>query len=166
MGLNTTPGTWTPGTIITAPDMNREIRDPLTGLQAAWSNYSPTWGASTNPAIVNGTIAGSYLQIGKTIHFKVAITMGSSTTYGSGAYTITLPVAPVVQNALPFVGELYDSSANANYPLWWTMSGSGTVFCKTLPSTAGNGFVNVTSTVPVTLATGDILIASGTYEAA
>jgi len=94
VGLLTTPRTWSPGEIVTAAMLNTEIRDALVDVQEGWVAYTPTWIASTtNPAIGNGTITGAYRRIGKTIDARVKILAGSTTTWGSGHYKISLPVA-------------------------------------------------------------------------
>lgn len=60
-----------------------------------YTAYTPTWyGAGGNPAILNGTIAGRWVQVGKTVHAYAKITAGSSTTFGSGAWGISLPSTP------------------------------------------------------------------------
>jgi hypothetical protein len=66
---------------------------PSASDAAAWTTYNPSWTASvTNPVIGNGTITGRYKQIGKTVFVVVKISMGTSTTYGSGIWRISLPV--------------------------------------------------------------------------
>ena len=42
MSLNTTAATWVSGSVVTAAQMNTEIRDAVNGLQAAWTAYTPT----------------------------------------------------------------------------------------------------------------------------
>ena len=61
----------------------------------SWDTYTPTWtAATTNPAIGNGTIEGRYSQNGKTVHGYVRIKAGSTTTFGSGGWRVSLPVQP------------------------------------------------------------------------
>lgn len=67
----------------------------LAADHAAWGTYTPVWAATTtSPTLGNGTIAGRFLQIGKTVHFSIKITIGSTTTLGSGNYQFGLPAAP------------------------------------------------------------------------
>ena len=42
MSLNTTPATYTSGQTLTAAIMNAEVRDAISGLQAAWSDTATT----------------------------------------------------------------------------------------------------------------------------
>lgn len=93
MTINYVPRTWVTTEVVTAAEMNTEIRDALTGLQAAWTTYTPTWTApGTNPTLGNGTIAGRYLRAGKTlVACEVILTVGSTSTVGVGAYAWSLP---------------------------------------------------------------------------
>lgn len=99
MSINYTPRTWATGEFVTAAMMNAEVRDPFTGVQAAWEttwdpgNASNWTAATTNPVIGNGTSLGYFLRYGKLIFFAGRILPGSTTTFGAGTYTINLPVA-------------------------------------------------------------------------
>lgn len=65
----------------------------LESILADWVSYTPDWLATTtNPVIGNGVKAGRYKQIGKLVWFRINITLGSTTTVGSGTYTFTPPV--------------------------------------------------------------------------
>lgn len=72
----------------------------------AWNTYTPTWtAATTNPSIGDGTLTGKYAVVGKVCHFTTLVTFSSTTTYGSGAYTLGLPVTAGAQGGLPqFLG--------------------------------------------------------------
>lgn len=62
---------------------------------APWTAYTPAWtGATANPVIGNGTRVGAYRQRGKTVDFRAFVTFGSTTTYGTGAWSLSLPVPP------------------------------------------------------------------------
>jgi hypothetical protein len=134
-----------------------------TATGAVWGTWTPTWsGSTTNPVLGNGTLVGRYLQVGKTVSFKINLTMGSTTTYGSGAYGWTLPVAPHSDTTAS--GVLVDASATSRYTATaWLTNGSG-VF--RLLSAVATGQSGVAGTVPFTFATGDQIIISGTYETA
>lgn len=132
----------------------------------AWSTYSPTWtAASTNPAIGNGTIAGRYVQVGKTVHFRVVITMGSTTTYGTGQWSVTLPVASVAAGVQDLIGEAF--IGGGVYPLRGRIAtGTSTVLLYCDPTTAGGFLRSVTATTPGTWINATVLVIQGTYEAA
>jgi len=75
----------------------------------AWLAQSLAWtGTSSNPAIGNGTLAASYFKIGRLVLCWITMTMGSTTTFGSGEWRWALPVT---------------AASNSNY-----MCGSWTAF--------------------------------------
>lgn len=167
MGVYTgTPRTWTAGETVTAALMNSDTRDPIKALADAYTSYSPTWTASSsNPAIGNGTLTGGYTRVGKFISFRIAITMGSTTTFGSGQWRLTLPVA--ARNELwGFFVTARDNSGPARYAVYASWSSSGYIELYAPATTAGNADRTLTSGVPFTWATDDNLFVHGEYEAA
>lgn len=75
---------------LTAADMN--------GINGEWKTWTPiTWltdGGGADPALGNGSLVGEYCQIGKTVFANLQLTIGTTTTLGSGAWTFSLPVSP------------------------------------------------------------------------
>lgn len=131
-------------------------------LSPAWTTYTPTWGASgTQPAIGNGTIGGAWTAIGKTLHLRIALQMGTTTTYGTGGWTLSLPAGKTTVNAgISQTGHIltYDSSANA-VSLGSISSGINSTTLSLFTSSA-----NMTGTAPWTWATGDQVIIQATLE--
>lgn len=160
--INYAPKTWAAGPpAVTAADLNAEIRTPLAGIQAAWIAYgsAASWtGTTTNPVLNNGTWLGKYNRIGKTMDFYVKITIGSTTTFGSGQWVIALPVAPIV-DGYPFLTIAKDVSTGNKYTALGESSGA-TVPLLTNASPAGI----ISPTTPFTWATGDTLFVTGRYE--
>jgi hypothetical protein len=157
MGLNTTPRTWTAGEKPPASTFNTEIRDPLTGIQAAWTTYTPNWTATTtNPTIGNGTLAGRYMQVGKTITFSIQITWGSTSTVGSGRWIFSLPVNNFAGANSPFNCI---ARAVGNAMRFGILAGTSTF---SLYDTAGTAMTDAT----FTWANGNVLAIQGSYEAA
>jgi len=133
----------------------------------AIQTYTPTWtGATTNPVIGNGTIAGRYQVVGKQCHFRITITMGSTTTYGSGAYSVSLPIAPQASSSRQRIPvDLLDTSAGS------ALLGSALIFAGALtlwsPGTTAGGFDRqTTASVPFAFATTDVITIAGSYEIA
>jgi hypothetical protein len=56
-----------------------------------WISYTPIWTSSTPPAIGNGTIVGKYRRVGDSIDVQIDIISGTTTTYGTGTWTWSLP---------------------------------------------------------------------------
>ena len=69
-----------------------------TQWQAAWTSYNVSWTSSGTAPVVGsgGTLFGSYLKIGRLVTAKIALTAGSATTFGTGAYNFTLPFTAAV----------------------------------------------------------------------
>lgn len=79
-----------------------------------WASYTPTWTAATsNPVIGNGSIAARWMQMGDLVVASGLITMGSSTTYGTGEWRLTLPTA-AASLAYGGGGGIVDASSSAN----------------------------------------------------
>lgn len=131
-------------------------------ISGAWTSFTPTW---TGLTIGNATVDAKYMQIGKTVHFFISATMGSTTTF-SGAFTATLPVTARIGAEYRFPIGMKDVSAGNNY-FGTTFNHSTTVM--NLAMTGGaNGLLPGTlgPTGPFTWAVSDLLTISGTYEAA
>jgi hypothetical protein len=158
------PRTWVAGEIVTAAMMNNHVRGNFRAIGDPWGAYTPVWtGLTTNPTIGNGSLTGAYMQAGQLVHFRLAITMGSTTTYGSGQWRLTLPVAPEAFR-YTFYGDAVVGGAFPIRGIW--ESASGVVSLATPGTTAGGADRTVNATSPGTWATGHTLFIGGTYEAA
>lgn len=94
------------------------IKKTMVGTDSswAWTSYTPTWTASTsNPTLGNGTLTGSYVQIGKTVTAQVTLTFGSTTTLGSGVYRWSLPVTAASKR---FVGSGWALRSGSAFEAW------------------------------------------------
>ena len=57
-----------------------------------WVSFTPVWTASTtNPTIGNGTLSGKYRRIGDSIEVSIGLSIGTTTSLGSGAWTFAHP---------------------------------------------------------------------------
>jgi hypothetical protein len=133
---------------------------PVASMRA-WQSFTPSWtGSVSNPVLGNGTVDARYLQVGKTVRFRLILTMGSTTTYGSGAWGLTLPIAPSDSQAVACV--YVDASASTRCAgTAWLTNGSG-IFRMLPPTDAASA--GIAATTPFTWATSDQVIISGTYE--
>ena len=144
--------------------LEQEVERLKTGErpQKTWTNYTPTWTATTtDPVLGNGTLAGRYSKIGKTVIGDIILVMGSTTTYGSGVWSFSLPYTA--------------KSATVRYGGSWaaidvgTINYAGSVFVSPGASTliffsrdGGNNFLSSTS--PYDWGSGDTLYLSFAYE--
>lgn len=132
----------------------------------AWNSYTPALtAATTNPTLGTGASAtGTYIQIGKTVHFRAVIKFGTSgVAAGSGTYQISLPVtAAAFLSPADRIGgaDLNDNSAGAAY------IGSLSPVDTSKVSLRVHGAGTATHAVPFAWAASDQIVVWGTYEAA
>lgn len=157
----TSPSTWVAGAVVTAAQLNAQVRDNFKAIGDPWTSYTPTWTASTtNPTIGNGTLLGSYSQAGKLVHFRIRVTFGSTSTVGSGTYFWTLPVTAISTHIAVAQGFIRNSAGSTRAYRFARTSASGIIALEDASGAA------VTHAVPLAWANGDIIDINGTYEAA
>jgi hypothetical protein len=133
-------------------------------------DFTPTWGAASGTnSIGNGTITATYRQDYKWVDGVIQITMGSTTSYASGAWSLTLPVT-ARYTGLVFDGAIRDNSASKTYPMFAELvpTSKTTLSLRLMNTTAGNEFIAVNGggSNPVTFGTGDTVTVWFRYEAA
>ena len=139
-----------------------------TGLSlGAWASWTPTI-SGTGWAQGNGTVTAAYTQMGKTVHYRIRFVAGTTTTFGSAALEISLPVAAISVAGVTghSSGYLLDSSASARYGVFCIAQSSGTLIVYANSSVNAGQQSALISTVPFTWASSDSVNISGTYEAA
>lgn len=152
----------TAGSMLTGLDWEAVV-DQIEELNdAEWITYTPTWTGSTgNPAIGNGTLTGRYRRAAGSnlVIADMRIAMGSTTTYGSGFWSIGFGLAPSTasSNSMVEVGVAIDASGGATYPL------AGRAFSGALVMGTPTGSL-VNATNPMTWATSDELRITLIYE--
>jgi hypothetical protein len=134
----------------------------LSNSFGAWLSYTPTWtAATTNPSLGNGALVGRYIQIGKTVNVFVQLTIGSTTTLGTGGWIFSVPFAAKVPVSMAFLVTMLRSGIGWSYGQ--TNGGYFGYSDRTAPICNG---VSVTSAAPFSWSTNDVLAFGGTYEAA
>lgn len=160
--------TVTTGTIGAAALASGAVTATKIGTDSSFAStsYTPTF---TGITLSNGTVAGSYQQIGKRYFGRAQFTFGSSSAV-SGAVTVTLPVTSIAYTAnieqLGY-GIAYDISATTGYPVVATWATTTTLTIWNI-NAAGTTAVNaaMSSSLPMTWATGDTLTVQFSVEAA
>lgn len=132
----------------------------------AWESYTPTL---ANITLGNGTVVAAFQRIGRTIHYRIKFTFGSSSSMGSNP-TVTLPVACIAAYGAETdtLGQVQISDAGtADFVGIARLVNTTTVRLMVVgvAGTYGN-HVGFTATVPMTWATNDGFAVVGTYEAA
>lgn len=137
------------------------INANFAAIGGAWTAFTPSWtGSGSNPSIGNGVLTGKYVQLGKTLHFRVYLQYGSTSTAGSGTWRFGLPNslsgATTQQICSAFVFD-----AGARYYVARGLVGA--VSYVTLVTDDANA---VTNNQPITWASGDEVNIQGTIEVA
>jgi hypothetical protein len=139
-----------------------------TGLNwlGASISYTPTWTATTtNPTLGNGTLTGSYMQVGNLIAFTISLEFGSTTSGGTGNWRFALPFAlNFNRQSLICQGKALDLGVR-----WYTNligdsadpNTASTISIINPDSTDGD---YLTATYPMTWGTSDALYVQGLYR--
>jgi hypothetical protein len=148
-------------------DVSGSVAINGSNITSAWTAYTPDWtAASSNPAIGNGTIEGYYKVIGKTCFVRGNIAMGSTTTFGSGEWYVSMPFTASNADGILMTANLLD-----NGTAWYnaTMNGARSGFTTKAPiqyQAVGGTANDVNATQPFTWVSTDRLIWNGSYEIA
>ena len=117
------------------------------------TSYTPTWGAATtNPTIGNGSITGRYDRLGKGVTVSVDLLVGSTTTFGSGQYTFSIPLQAAAGR--DFVGSAWLLDSGTAYLVGSVLVTAGALSAQVY---FHNTATAMSPTVPITLASGDRL---------
>ena len=123
----------------------------------AWTAYVP---ATTNITIGNGTLAGFYKKIGKTVFGRCSFLLGGTSAIATDA-TLGFPSVPVAFLNSGYgplgIANYYDTSATTPYIGFIGYTGA-------LVYTVTNA--HIAATIPFTWAVGDSIQVSFTYEEA
>jgi len=136
-----------------------------------WESYTPTWGSTgTQPAIGNGTLSGEFSRNGRIVVASAKVTIGSTTTLGTGIYNLSLPIpaSASVERAGGLVALGLDTSAGQNiialgYEASTTTMGA---LGYLLNAAAATVIDWLAAGFPVTWANGDYFVFKLLYESA
>ena len=136
------------------------------GVKAGtWQSYTPVWTAvTTNPVLGNGTLVGAYARINKIVHCKMRLTCGSTTTYGSGDYSFTLPFTSA-GIAVATLGLVSVILGTARYVRLIALSSGRSYIDAFVGIADGSTNVRFNPTTPITWASGAYMDVFLTYEA-
>lgn len=160
--LNTTPATWVSGAVVTAAQMNLEVRDAVTTMESAFTAWTPT--VSAGLTVGNGTWTGAYERIGKLIIARFSFTLGTTSSVTAGVVLV-----PPVNFSGSYPGNTNCGSGNA-VDFSAGSAGKFTIGCYvvtagTFSFSGGASGSQVTTAAPMTWATSDILSGTLIYEA-
>ena len=134
-----------------------------TGL-LAWTSWSPT--LSGGWANGNGVWTARYAKLGKTVFAVGSFVVGTTTTKGTNL-NVSLPVTAAT-NAISTSVSTNTVAGTATYLLWNTVDAASQIisFHAINASATYATRTAITSAIPATWATGDIIRFSVCYEAA
>lgn len=158
------PTAWTYNQVVDDLALNASVSANFTDLAGPMDVYTPIWqAATTNPVLGNGTLVGKFRQAYKAVDFAIALTMGSSTTYGTGnGYSLSLPVPPDPTVNFQTTGMIVDTSTGDNYLVAADTVTVAGVLRLRLIGTLGI-MSTVGATAPMTFAVGDRILLNGRY---
>lgn len=141
------------------PSATTHLGGDSTWQNVGVQNYTPTWSsAGTQPALGNGTLTGRYVQIGKLVVAELLLVAGSTTTFGTGIYTFSLPVTSLAGGLMAQGGgRVYLSGFGSPNLVQWDTGGN------VVSNQATVSFM--TATNPITLANGSTVELNITYLA-
>lgn len=136
----------------------------------AWVSYTPTWGSTGSaPSLGNGVVAGRYNLIGKTCTVMAYLQLGSTSTIGTGTYTLSLPFTSVNRSNNFWIGSaMFVDSGSSNFPGIVQVDANVSVATLIGPtsSTQTNNGGGWGATTPVVPGTNDSYRITVTYETA
>jgi hypothetical protein len=123
-----------------------------------WKTFTSSWTTNGSaPAISNGTITAYYQTWGPLCFVSLKMVIGSSTTFGTGGWRFSLPIAAL--NLVNECGSAFFEDTGTQF-----YSGSCMVYAgEQVVHPSSNGGA-MTSTNPFSWATGDILSLSLAYH--
>lgn len=144
------------------------IADPAAA--SAWTSYTPVWTGSGGGGVslgTGGSLQGSYKQVGKTVHYRISMLLGTGASGPAGDYQWSLPVTA----ARPFSTRTPAGTAiffGGAYITGTVLLGGtdGNIVKCFFGTTAGAGAQAAAQTgTPGVWQSGSQIVISGTYEA-
>lgn len=137
-------------------------------IGATYTDYSASLSWTTTgsaPGLGNALVVARYTQVGKIVHYYGLVTFGSTSTFGSGGWSFSLPVNSHMASARGFgITEFFHNGTGAQAMGWVDIS--STALSPAFSTTYLGTGANFTATTPWTWATSDFVSWNVTYEAA
>lgn len=137
-------------------------------IMGAWTTFVPTWTASSvNPTLGNGTLTSRWSRVGRTIHWIGSLTAGTTTSGGTGFWSMSLPVTAAT-NSVTSIGpaDYVNVGDNEYVGLIEIQSGGTTGGFIVKTSTNSTSTANVSNSVPVATSQNTRLLWDVVYESA
>lgn len=168
MAYPATPKTWVAGDVLTAAQLNAELRDALLGAfplgppDTAWTGYTPTLVQSG--AVTKTVTYAKYTRVGRLITVQGLLTCTGPGT-AANPVSIGLPVAAAqAANMSCGVGEIFDASASLVYKGTAIIATTTTIQLRATTTTVAN--VLGVDAFTAALASPDVVSFAVAYESA
>jgi hypothetical protein len=126
-----------------------------------WQTFTPSYGGIT---VGNGTVQAKYQQIGKLVNFYWKLVLGSTSSVGSDPF-VAVPLTKAVTGYI-FHEAMYSDASSGTFSKGFGVNTGVNIYLYVLNTSGTYAAANtLSSTVPFTLAVGDELFISGSYEA-
>lgn len=144
------------------------VNENFAVLGGAWTAFTPamTFSGGGSLTIGNGSIVGAYRLTGKTLKFRVTLTVGSTTSFGTGSWRFTLPGSSTNVAAEQTCGPARVFDGSTTYYASVVTAPSGATYVEVVSQTAASNGAHVTSAYPMTWGTSDVLSFSAEMEVA
>jgi hypothetical protein len=128
-------------------------------LYQGYQTFTPTWGVDSGgaPVLGNGTLAGELTHNGRTIRATISWAAGSTTTFGGGVWTFTLPAGFTAKRLTHGSAQALDSGTALLTLIPVMTAGSNVVRLIATSGGATGTANNVGPTIPITWANGDTI---------
>jgi hypothetical protein len=129
------------------------------------SAYTPVFSAVSSPPTA-GLSSGTFTTAGRNIFFEARVNFATASSFGTGQYSITLPVLPSSLSGHSFTGVIDvtgDGTTNRQIVAYATSPGSAVLNLWFLGS--DSALTAVTGTGPVTLTTNSRIYINGSFIA-
>lgn len=116
-----------------------------------WMSFTPTWASAANPqpALGTGTIGMKFLMEKEKVTLIFKLTIGNTTTLGTGNWSFTLPISVHAGDGMDYYGTgIFRRPGNYNYPFMVKLGAGDTVLQYFIPSNVG-GLPDVNTLSPV-----------------
>ncbi|MFD4912861.1 hypothetical protein ACFWNR_06515 [Streptomyces virginiae] len=136
--------------------------------QGDYTPYTPSWtAASVNPTLGNGSLVARWTRVGSQITTSGNLTLGSTSSGGTGVWSISLPVAAGATGVTCFGSCDYTVTFTNDYIGLVQVESAATGMLFIVKTTSSSGSAGqVSSTVPVAATSSSRLYWSVTYESA
>lgn len=160
----TAPSTWVSGAILTAAQLNTQLRDNMLELApffATWTAWTPRIDQGANTNIAKSATDAKYLKVGKLVIAQFSVTMSASGVAGSNVLLKAVSLPAAAAGAVYGNGYIYDSSTTTYYNVTAQNTGTDLQFVPDITTNQAWG-----SNPNVALASGDLIKISLTYDTA